>query len=213
MQEIVRRNSKNYLSIRRGAVSPSVRQVPCASAGGWPQRSTDDAPLSLPSSASFAFTEALSAAAEALPKAAKPSTAQWLQSFSFQPLVFWGSHFSLHHMAPLQPALRKGSLWLWKDNGPRKGSWEIQWQSWGPNLSWSLPFLPVLCVRKDTAVSAPRAEALYCSGAGATQSQNFIRRTGIAQQLVLQTKFFSLWLSAKCPYTPSWIWVLWMIVC
>lgn len=54
VQENVRRNSENYLSIHRGVVSPFARQVPCASAGSWPQQSTDGAPLSLPTSASFA---------------------------------------------------------------------------------------------------------------------------------------------------------------
>lgn len=142
--------TKKYLSIHRGVVSPFVRQVPCASAGGWPQRTTHDAPLSLPSSASFAFTEALSATAEALPKAAKPSTAQWLQPSSF----LGESFFTPPHGTPATCTLRKGALWLRKDNGPRNSSWELQRAILGAKLVLE-PSLPPcsLCKEGDSSVN------------------------------------------------------------
>lgn len=155
--------------------------------------------------ASQCFTEALPTAAEALPKTAKPQTAQVLQPSSFQPPVLQEPFFIPPH-APLKRVLWEKALCDYgKIMVQETAHEERNRQFKGPKGSWghSIPLCSSLYIRKETAVPTPPAEALYHSGAGATRSQNVSRRTGITQQLILQTKFFGQCLSIKSQWYAS----------
>lgn len=210
VQEIVRRNRKKYLSIHRRIVIFCQTSSLClrrqlASVENW-WCSTTTSLLSifcLQVNASQKLCQLLQKPGQKLLSLIQLKFCNHLPSS----LTFWGSLFSFHTTHPCTLLWEK-AFCLWKANSPKIISWgKSPRKFWGPKGSWSCLFSLCSFLREgdSSANSISRIIALSWSW-GHTELK--LNQNRIAQQLILQIKFFSQNLPAKClKIYPAWLYL------